>query len=83
MHHPSSLLLLSWLLLIPPSSYDSTWGTGKVFDTDKPLSEWINAGTFDSEDECAAAREQNRVIMALRGSGDMERRFALGKCVSK
>jgi hypothetical protein len=75
--------LFAWLLLIPPSSHDTGRGIGKVRDTEKAVSEWINAGSYDTEDDCVSAREQNRIIMALQGNRDMAERFNLGKCVSK
>jgi len=82
-NHSLSGLLFTWLLLIPPSSYDPTWGTGKIFDTEKPLSEWILVGEFNTEDECIATREQNRLAMALRGNADAAQRFNLGRCIAK
>jgi hypothetical protein len=82
-NHSLSAVFFTWFLLIPPSSYDPTWGTGKMFDTEKPLAEWILVGEFNTQDECIAMREQNRLAMALRGNADAAQRFNLGRCVAK
>ena len=83
MRHHLGATLFAWLLLIPPSSYDPVRGAGRVFDTEKPLGEWIVAGTYDTEEECAAARDLNSAFMARQGNGDMAQRFGLGRCVAK
>jgi hypothetical protein len=76
-------ILITWLLLVPPNTYNNVWGTGKVIDVDSPKAEWILIGDFATEEECKATIEQNKIIMALTGNGDMAQRFNHGHCMKK
>ena len=77
-------IVAAWLLLVPPSSYDPTFGKGNRFDTSRPLSEWIKVGEYPSQPECEVQRLEMMNVIALGSPGnDMPQRLSMGQCVEK